>query len=104
MYRIFGVTSDRTLALSRVRAASRDTVIIKKVWLSMDGNLRLEFQTVSDTRPEQHQLVLSKARDRRIKVMSNLNLETGVYQIRNGTQTVSGQPLPWLTQCDRLTS
>jgi hypothetical protein len=91
------VARDGRLFHDRNFGDSRDSSPIPTATIKSDQTLELVFdlQSISQTR----QAVFLKSSDGRYRSMSNRNVKTDEYSIRDGKFTSNGEPAPWITRC-----
>ena len=76
---------------------ARDSSLVTQATRKADGSLELtvKFDSLSQTR----QFSFIKGGDGRIRAISNRNVATNEYSIKDGTFTSNGNTPPWQTRC-----
>ena len=76
---------------------ARDSSQVTSATRKADGSLELtvKFDSLSQTR----QFTFMKGSDGRIRAVSNRNVDTNEYTIRDGKFTANGNTPPWQTRC-----
>ncbi len=77
----------------------RDSTAIALATLRPDGTIELTEHYAQFSPPELRRTTIIKGDDGRIRVWTNLNLDTGAHSVRNGMLTGSGRPTPWQGRC-----
>jgi hypothetical protein len=76
---------------------TRDSSAVVLATSKADGTLEMvvNFTSLSQTR----QFSFMKASGNRIRALSNRNVNTNEYSVRDGKFTSNGKPTPWQTRC-----
>ena len=76
---------------------ARDSSSVVSARTKADGSIEIvvNFTSISQTR----QFSLIKGSDGRIRAISNRNVDTNEYSIRDGKFTANGNTPPWQTRC-----
>ena len=76
---------------------TRDSNAVVLATTKADGTFEIvvNFASMSQTR----QFSFFKADSRRIRAMSNRNVDTNEYSVRDGKFTANGNATPWQTRC-----
>jgi hypothetical protein len=76
---------------------ARDSSLVTSATRKADGSLELvvKFDSLNQTR----QFSFIKGGDGRIRAISNRNVATNEYTIKDGKFTSNGNPPPWQTRC-----
>lgn len=77
---------------------ARDSSSVMSATAKADGSIEVTVKFVSFSQTRQYSFV--KGRDGRIRAVSNRNVDTDEYSIRNGTFTGNGNSTPWQTRCN----
>ena len=91
------VVRGRELYHDREFGDARDSSLVTSATRKADGSLELvvKFNSLSQTR----QFSFIKGGDGRIRAISNRNVDTNEYTIKDGTFTSNGNTPPWQTRC-----
>jgi hypothetical protein len=91
------VVRDGKLFHDRNFGDKRDSSAVVLATTKADGTIEIvvEFASLSQTR----QFSFMKAEGGRIRAMSNRNVNTNEYSVRDGKFTANGNATPWQTRC-----
>jgi hypothetical protein len=91
------VVRDGRLYHDREFGNARDSSLVTSATARADGTLELtvKFDSLSQTR----QFAFIRGGDGRIRAISNRNVDTDEYTIKDGTFTANGNTPPWQTRC-----
>ena len=75
----------------------RDSNPVTSATIRPDGvlDIVIKYDSLSQTR----EMLFLKASDGRVRSISNKNLDTGEYTIKDGKFTANGNASPWQTRC-----
>jgi len=77
----------------------RDSTAITLATLGPEGTIELAEYYSDLSPPQMRRTTFVKAGDGRIRVWTNVDLDTGAHSVRNGRLTSSGRPTPWQDRC-----
>jgi hypothetical protein len=78
---------------------ARDSSSVILATTKADGSLEIVVSFVSFSPPQTRQFAFTKGSDGRIRAISNRNVDTNEYSIRDGKFTANGNTPPWQTRC-----
>ena len=86
-----------TLFHDRDWGVAKDSSAVTSALIEPDGSLELvvRFDSLSQTR----EWIYKRGSDNRIESVSNRNVDTNKYTIRDGKFVASGKTPPWQTRC-----
>ena len=76
---------------------TRDSSSVMSATTKADGSLEITVNFVSLSQTRQYSMM--KGSDGRIRAISNRNVDTNEYSIRDGKFTANGNTPPWQTRC-----
>ena len=91
------VVRDGVIYHDRNYGDGRDTSPVQLATLKPAGVLELTVQFIALKQTRQY--LFTKAADGRKRAMSNRNVNTDEYTVRDGKFTANGNPTPWQTRC-----
>jgi hypothetical protein len=78
---------------------ARDSNVVVSATRKANGSLEIAVNFVSFSPPQTRQFSFVKGSDGRIRAISNRNVDTNEYSIRDGKFTANGNAPPWQTHC-----
>jgi hypothetical protein len=79
--------------------ASTDSNQVMSATMKPDGSIEIVVNFASVLPAQTRRFALTKGKDGRMRVISNINVASKEYSIVNGTLIASGDATPWQTRC-----
>jgi hypothetical protein len=78
---------------------ARDSNVVVSATRKTNGSLEIAVNFVSFSPPQTRQFAFVKGSDGRIRAVSNRNVDTNEYSIKDGKFSANGNDTPWQTRC-----